>query len=254
MAESPTLADLIPQVLAAANERPIAFVLSGHNGSGKSTLWGERVAPIVQLPLINADRLITSILPAPDGDGFLEPWASNLRDSDARWQSLAQEGVTAFMGLVTEKRMAFGFETVFSHWVEQADGRIESKIDVIKSLQEKGYFVVLLFVGLVNVDMSLLRVETRITQGGHAVPRQKLLERFPRTQKAVGHASPIADMTLMFDNSRGIQQAFTLARAQQKEQVIYDCRNPAYVENDLRNIASLWLDKVCGEYVQTLPG
>lgn len=253
MQEPPTLASLIPQVLAAANDRPLAFVLSGHNGSGKSTLWNDRLTPIVQLPLINADRLITSILPAPNEDGFLEPWASALRDNDARWQILAQEGVTAFMGLVTEKRMAFGFETVFSHWRENPDGTIESKIDVIKSLQEKGYFVVLLFVGLVNVDMSILRVLTRTSQGGHDVPKQKLDERFPRTQKAVGHAAPLADMTLMFDNSRGLKEAFTLARVQQQDRVIYDCRNPAFAGNNLRHVAALWLDKVCGEYPSAAP-
>lgn len=253
MQEPLTFAELIPQVLAVANDRPLAFVLSGHNGSGKSTLWNERITPIVQLPLINADRLITSILPAPQEDGFLVPWAAELRDHNTRWQGLAQDGVTAFMALVTDKSMAFGFETVFSHWKENPDGTVESKIDVIKSLQEKGYFVVLIFVGLVNVEMSILRVQTRTSQGGHDVPKEKLDTRFPRTQKAVGHAASMADMTLMFDNSRGLAEAFTLARAQQQDNVIYDCRNPAYAANDLRRIATLWLDKVCGPYPQVAP-
>jgi predicted ABC-type ATPase len=36
----------------------VAFVVAGHNGSGKSTLWYERLADRLQIPLINADRLI----------------------------------------------------------------------------------------------------------------------------------------------------------------------------------------------------
>jgi predicted ABC-type ATPase len=53
-------------------------------------------------------------------------------------------------------------------------------------LQKSGYFVVLFFVGLANVELSILRVQTRKQQGGHAVTEIKLRERFARTQKAVG--------------------------------------------------------------------
>jgi hypothetical protein len=54
----------------------------------------------------------------------------------------------------------------------------------------------------------------RKEQGGHSVPLDKLQSRFPRTQLAVGHAAPLADMTLMFDNSRSSEKAFALVRAQ----------------------------------------
>lgn len=197
----PGLNSLLAQALAGASTRPLAFVLAGHNGSGKSTLWSERIAPIVQVPLINADRLITSILPVRQADGRLVPWAARLRDADARWQKLAQDGVSAFMGLVVERQMAFGFETVFSHWRKRADGTYESKVDIVESLRADGYFVILIFVGLASVDLSILRVQTRVQQGGHAVDKRKLLERFPRTQQAVRVAAGVADMTMMFDNS-----------------------------------------------------
>ncbi|MEO7207165.1 MAG: hypothetical protein ABI145_10325 [Steroidobacteraceae bacterium] len=73
---------------------------------------------------------------------------------------------------------------------------------IIKMLQVAGYFVVLLFVGLSSAQLSVLRVETRKEQGGHGVPLNKLNTRFPRTQRAVGFAAPMADMTLMFDRIR----------------------------------------------------
>lgn len=243
---------LLSQILKKADHRPVAFVLAGHNGSGKSTLWNERLAPRLRVPLINADRLITSILPAPEpkDNGFLVPWAAKLRDADARWQGLAQEGVNTFLGLVTERKMAFGFETVFSHWKMLPDGTFQSKIDVITSLQAKGYFVVMIFVGLATVDVSILRVKTRVQKGGHSVEMAKLFQRFPRTQRAVGRAAPIADITIMFDNSLDLARAFELVRIQQKEQVLYDCRDPAYAaDKDLRIMADMWLDKVCGPFV-----
>lgn len=230
-------------------DRPIAFVLAGHNGSGKSTLWHDRLAPIVQMPLINADRLIMSILPEPGKDGHLIAWASRLRDQDSRWQKLAQDGVAAFQGLVTDRKMAFAVETVFSHWKPRPDGSIESKVDTILSLQEKGYFVVLVFVGLATVNASIMRVAFRKSKGGHDVPRQKLVARFPRTQKAVGAAAPLADMTLMFDNSLDPKRAFSLARVQRANDVLYDCRDDTYaVPRHVRQVAAPWLERVSGAF------
>lgn len=57
-----------------------------------------------------------------------------------------------------DQKMSFGFETVFSHWVEHADGSVESKVDIIRNLQSAGYYVVLIFVGLYNVQLSIARV------------------------------------------------------------------------------------------------
>lgn len=231
---------------ASLAQRPPAFILAGHNGSGKSTLWHERLAHQLQIPLVNADRLTASILPPPDpATGRIAPWAQRLRDDDARWQRLSQEGVQAFTGLIIDKRMPFAFETVFSHWRERPDGSVESKADIVLQLQAAGYFVVLLFVGLATVQLSLLRVMTRRAQGGHGVPEASLVARYPRTQKAIAKAAPLADMTLMFDNSRGTDDAFTLVRAQQRDAVLFDCRDrtgPALPE--LRAVADLWLPKV----------
>jgi predicted ABC-type ATPase len=194
--------------------RPVAFVLAGHNGSGKSTLWYSRLASSLQMPLINADRMMMSILPDADPrTGHIPAWAQRLRDDDEKWQVLSQEGVRAFKSLVMDQRMPFAFETVFSHWKPLPGGGHASKADDIRAMQAAGYFVVLLFVGLVSVDMSVFRVSTRKQQGGHGVEHKKLIERFPRTQAAVGHATQIANMTLMFDNSRSEKNAFALVRA-----------------------------------------
>jgi predicted ABC-type ATPase len=244
----PRVEALLDSALKSASnaQRPPAFILAGHNGSGKSTLWHDRLANQLQMPLVNADRLTASILPAPEPEsGRMPTWAQRLRDDDERWQRLSQEGVQAFTGLIMSKQMPFAFETVFSHWKRRPDGSYESKADIILQLQAAGYFVVLLFVGLATVEMSLLRVQTRRTQGGHAVPDDVLYARYPRTQQAIRRAAPLADMALMFDNSRGRDQAFSLVRAQQGERVLFDCResdDAAHAE--LRTIAGLWLPKV----------
>jgi predicted ABC-type ATPase len=239
----PSLQTLIEKALGDRS-RPVAFVLAGHNGSGKSTLWYERLADRLRLPLVNADRLTMSILPEPV-NGKLVNWAQQLRDQDARWMSLSQEAVRAFVLSIQAAKMPFAFETVFSHWKRLPDGTYDSKYKTIKELQDAGYFVVLLFVGLVNAETSVLRVATRVAKGGHGVPENKLMDRFARTQKAIAHAAPLADMTLMFDNSRVAEKAFTLARAQQGDQVLFDCRDTGFtVEQEFRDVASHWLAKV----------
>lgn len=218
--------------------QPIAYVVAGHNGSGKSTLWKERLAPDIHVPLVNADRLMMSILPDPVG-GHLPGWARTLRDTDERWMKLTQRSVQSFIDLIIDQRMAFAFETVFSHWVEKPDGTFESKIDLITKLQARGYVVALLFVGLASSDLSI----TRVARGGHSVDPRRLRDRFPRTQAAVRHASHVADATLMFDNSQD-GAGFRLALVRTPTRVTYDLRDDRSVRRNTRALAASWLDVV----------
>lgn len=235
--------------MAEAN-KPVAFVLAGHNGSGKSTLWNERLSDALEIPLINADRLTASILPERDPATLALPgWAQRFRDNDERWQLLAQSSVRAIVALVMERQLPFAMETVFSHWEKRPDGtHYSSKIEEIQNMKAAGYFVVLLFVGLVSAELSALRVQTRVQSGGHSVSPRKLFERFPRTQAAIGAASSIADMTLMFDNSRDFSKAFSLVRAQTKTRILFDCRDPSFRGKALKNVANVWLPAVVGEF------
>ena len=94
-----TLSRAVDQILSAqqATRKPLAVILAGHNGSGKSTLWRRALSDQLQIPLINADRMMLSILPEPGDDG-LAPWAMTLRDTDRGWMGVAQQGVNAFAG------------------------------------------------------------------------------------------------------------------------------------------------------------
>lgn len=231
---------------AISVERPLAIVLAGHHGSGKSTLWYDKLADVLKIPLVNADRLTLSMLPAASGKPpLLRPWAVDLRDNDERWQRLSQKGVALFLRLIMDERLPFAFETVFSYLEKREDGTYRSKEEIITALQNAGYSVALLFVGLANPELSVARVATRREQGGHDVPLTKLLERFPRTQEAIRLASSVAAITIMFDNSRDVDQAFTMVRVQTKSLVHYDCRNRQHGESDeLIQIASTWLSRV----------
>jgi predicted ABC-type ATPase len=246
----PDLTRLLDEAVEGV-DKPIAIVLAGHNGSGKSTLWKQRLAPRLQIPLVNADRLTASILPERDPKtGQIPKWAQQLRDDDERWQRLSQDAVKAISHLVMANRMPFATETVFSHWRPRGDGTFESKADLILELQKAGYYVALIFVGLATPDISALRVRQRWQQGGHNVPSEKIEQRFPRTQKAIGYAAPLADITLMFDNSLDERHAFSLARVQKGARILFDCRDTQYVVGrGLRNVSSKWLTNVVGHWI-----
>lgn len=220
------LASAVDAVVAAqlATGKPLAIVVAGHNGSGKSTLWYRRLAGTVRIPLVNADRMMLSILPETTARKGLPSWAAELRDEDTTWMQVAQKGVEAFVAQAMLRKVPFAMETVFSHYVPRADGTFESKVDLVRQMQVAGYFVLLLFVGLSSAQLSVARVSTRVAQGGHAVDAAKLLTRFPRTQQAVHQALTVADATLLTDNSRSQRAAFTVCRVQLATAEVFDVR------------------------------
>jgi predicted ABC-type ATPase len=238
-----TLPAAVEQILAAQIQsgKPLAIVVAGHNGSGKSTMWTRRLAPALQIPLINADRMMMSILPEPV-EGRLPAWAAALRDQNESWMSVSQKGVDAFVVQAMAAGVPFAMETVFSHWQPRAGGGHESKIDRILEMQAAGYFVLLLFVGLSDTQLSMGRVATRIARGGHAVPPERLEARYPRTQAAIRAALPVADAAILTDNSREEDQAFTVCRIQMRDAEVFDLRRgAAAVPAEIL----AWLDVVC---------
>lgn len=114
--------------------KPLAIILAGHNGSGKSTLWRERFADVLRIPLINSDRLLLSVLPEATGNPpRLPSWADHLRDTDDRWQHIAQAAVQTLVERAGERRVSFAYETVFSYLEHRPHGGYRSKGDLILS-------------------------------------------------------------------------------------------------------------------------
>lgn len=201
-------------------------------------MWYAHLADKFQLPLINADRMMMSILPERQP---LPAWAANLRDKDEDWMGVAQKGVQSFVAQAIAQQVPFATETVFSYWEPLKDGTYASKIDMIRDLQTAGYFVLLFFVGLGHVSLSIARVATRKAYGGHDVARKKLEDRFPRTQRAISAALAVADAAILADNSRSEKQAFTVIRVQAGSEVMFDIR----ASHSPPPIISAWMDIVC---------
>ncbi len=95
---------------------------------------------------------------------------------------------------LVSRRESFAFETVFSDTVGD-------KLTFLKEAASSGYTVVLCFVGIAGPDVSEQRVAMRISQGGHAVPSDKLSSRFVRTLANLKSAIRELPHVLVFDNN-----------------------------------------------------
>jgi predicted ABC-type ATPase len=161
--------------------RPIFHLLAGPNGAGKSTLYRALVASdgiSSQLEFVNADLYEQKHLQAITD---LQKRSEAARDwADSRRAAL----LTAKTGFVSE--------TVFSH---------KSKLALITQAQSTGFDVVLYVVSLDDPQHLLVRVSQRVREGGHDVPAQKILERYPRTMANLRKAVRLADLAFVYDSA-----------------------------------------------------
>ena len=72
--------------------------------------------------------------------------------------------------LLTQPR-DFVTETVFSH---------PSKLELIDEARIRGFTVIVMHVGVDTPDLSVARVGTRVEEGGHIVPEDKIRARYAR--------------------------------------------------------------------------
>ena len=148
----------------------------GPNGAGKSTFVREILTP--QRPdalFVNADVIAAQRWPDdPQSHAY-----NAAKVAGATRSALIQEG------------REFIAETVFSH---------PSKVELVDEAQAAGYFVAL-HVLMVPEDLAVARVAYRTRRGGHAVPVDKVRERYQRLWSNVAVAAGKANSAVFWDNS-----------------------------------------------------
>lgn len=154
---------------------PLLHLLAGPNGAGKSSYVRDVLMPVMGLPFINADEIAAEKWPNAQAEHAYE--AARIAETQRR-EFLSQ-------------RRSFISETVFSH---------PSKVQLVADAADEG-FVVHLHVIMVPIELTVQRVQERVRRGGHAVPEQKIRQRYERLWHNVSQAITIADIAEVFDNS-----------------------------------------------------
>jgi predicted ABC-type ATPase len=152
-------------------KRPVLVALAGSNGAGKTTFYHAHLQT-AGLRLVNADVLAREL------------------EVDA-YQAARMAG--ALRQRLLEQRESFVFETVFSD-------PVGDKLAFLQDAINAGYDVVLCFVGIASAETSDQRVAMRVSQGGHDVPQDKLVARYPRTLANLKAALQVVPRVYLFDN------------------------------------------------------
>jgi predicted ABC-type ATPase len=153
------------------DRRPIVVAIAGPNGAGKTTFF-ESHLKLTGLRFLNADSIAREL----EVDAYE-----------------AARMISALRTELVNQRESFIFETVFSD-------PVGDKLGFLKQAAESGYAVVLCFVGIAGAATSEQRVAMRVSQGGHDVPPEKLVQRFPHTLSNLAAAIRDLPCVLIFDN------------------------------------------------------
>lgn len=193
------LMERLAEYLRRQQEAPCPFlvVLAGPNGAGKSTFHRSFLA-WSGLPFVNADEIAREMGPATDPVALAQA---------------AGDQATRLRETLVATRESFVFETVFS----DPEG---DKVGFLKRARAQGFVVFLVFIGLESPTLSQGRVIQRVARGGHDVPSEKLVERFPRVQVNLERGAEFVDYSFVFDNSL-LDDPYRLLACLEKGRVTY---------------------------------
>jgi predicted ABC-type ATPase len=155
------------------------YIISGCNGAGKTTASFNILPEILSCKeFVNADEIARGISPFQPEKVAVEAGRLMLN----RISELMEDGED------------FAFETTLS---------TRSYKNRIVDAQRTGYFVTLIYYWLETPQLAEKRVELRVKEGGHNIPKDVINRRYIKgIQNLFNIYIPVCDYTLIFDNSR----------------------------------------------------
>jgi predicted ABC-type ATPase len=162
-------------------ERPVFLIVAGPNGSGKSSAYQDTDVEAFgrSVWIINPDLLSARIRDVEN----LTPAAANLE---------AVQRIEAWLEASIRAHQTVGVETVLS------TGKYRRLVEAAKKL---GFEVRLIYVCLDSPQRNVDRVRLRVKKGGHAVPEDKIVERYIRSLEQMPWFLEQADQAWLYDNS-----------------------------------------------------
>ncbi len=136
---------------------PTCWIIAGPNGAGKTTFALEYLPTVAKCRrFVNADLIAAGLSPlAPE---------QHLLAASRLFLHEIEDCIVA--------RQDFAFETTLA-------GR--SYLKLVDKLQTKGWRIELIYLALPSAEMSRLRVAERVAHGGHSIPEEDIIRRFPRS-------------------------------------------------------------------------
>ena len=203
-------------------------MFAGPNGSGKSTLKSY-LPPALLGIYLNSDEMeaeirlqncldFTAYGVTTTADAVLSFFTNSQFLNDAGFGKVAKQltfannrlefgtvAVNSYFASVAsdflrqklmEQKISFTLETVMSH---------PGKVELLAQAQTAGYRTYLYFVATDDPAINSSRVKSRVKLGGHAVPEDKIAERYHRSLALLMDAIRHTNRAYVFDNSGNTQ-------------------------------------------------
>ena len=156
--------------------RPTLTFIAGANGSGKTTLTRWNSELFEEIPLLDPDAIANT----------LQATASTLFPMAAGRHVLksAKEHL--------KKTESFAVETTLAG---------KNYLQMMLDARNRGFEIVLVYIGTENVEINLARIRNRVLAGGHDVPEEDVRRRYKRSFENLPLAIKRADHAILFDNS-----------------------------------------------------
>ncbi len=157
---------------------PRLFIISGCNGSGKTTASYMLLPELLDCSeFVNSDEFAKSLAPFHPESAYITASRYMLRKSQ----------------YLFEKREDFCIETTLA---------TRSLIKMVRSAQEQGYFVTVVYLWLRDPEIAVQRVAARVEAGGHDVPPDVIRRRYyAGLQYFFDTYAPVCDKWILVDNS-----------------------------------------------------
>ena len=160
------------------SSNPTCYIIAGPNGAGKTTFANAYIGSYIGgMGFLNVDNIAKEMNP----DGV---------DNSANFEA-GRVFIEQLDNMIEEEK-DFAFETTLS-------GRFY--IPKIRNWRSIGWSVVLYYLYLPSPAVSVSRVKARVEAGGHDIPMEAILRRYPRSLANLFLYANVCDMTLCFDNS-----------------------------------------------------
>ena len=115
------------------------------------------------------------------------PGLSQAEANSAAWQA----GRRLLERAIAEK-LDFAFETTLG-------GRTITAL--LEKAVREGIEVLIWYVGLTSIELHIARVKSRVRQGGHAIPEERIRERYVQSRLNLIRLLPHLTELLLYDNS-----------------------------------------------------
>lgn len=157
-------------------------IFAGVNGVGKTTLYKVGKNVFADQKRVNSDE----ILKEKKGD-----WKNGIDQAEAMKEAVRR--IKQYL----DEGISFNQETTLA-----GNGIIQN----MKKAKEKGFTVVMFYVGLASNDLAVERVASRVRKGGHGINEEDIRRRYEISLKNLKSAIGICDEVHIYDNTEDFRQ------------------------------------------------